>query len=125
MQQQAQTGPSLTGSLRPWMVILTGVGVLVVAAMLPAARVLLRCTRGCGRNRLRLAATRGEHLAAERCSSAPPIVAAMAVLLVCLLLLLLMCPVHLGGDTVAEGGTRHKGGKKGEEGSAVRHPRCQ
>lgn len=62
----------LTGSLRPWMVILTGVGVLVVAATLPALRVLPRCSTGWGRNRLRLAATRGALLAADLCRAALP-----------------------------------------------------
>lgn len=70
-----------TGSLRPWIVILTDVGVFVVAVVLPAARVLLRCTRGCGRNKLRFAATRGALFTAERCSSAPPMVAAIVPLL--------------------------------------------
>jgi hypothetical protein len=69
-----------TGSLRPWIVILTDVGVLVVAVVLPAARVLPRCTRGCGRNKLRFAATRGALFTAERCSSAPPMVAAIVPL---------------------------------------------
>lgn len=69
--------PKLTGSLRPWMVILTGVGVLVVAAMLPAPRVLPRCSTGWGRNRLRLAATRGAILAADPCRAALPRLEAM------------------------------------------------
>lgn len=72
--------PLRTGSLRPWMVILTAVGALAVAAMLVVPRVRPRRTRGWGRNSrlLRLmAAARGADLNADLCSRAPPKLEAM------------------------------------------------